>query len=232
MKNKWMKTIVFFAVYLFFGYSGLFGFGAEAATVDGYYDDWSGIPETMITYGSHNAGGQIYEYHGGSLLVSDGYVYVKVRMSDLYQQQIPVDELVLTINGQARSFILRKRNADNTVNWSDEIYSLGSGIHTDIGIFYRDGASVALGEGAITIAEASPNDGFEFRMKISDLEALYGLESGTIENGATLQFYSPNIGPEMVTVAGSSTGTYIGILLCLAVVLSALAGQKRKQAYS
>lgn len=212
----------------------LLGRGTEikAATVDGYYDDWSGIPETWITYGSHNAGGEIYEYHGGSMLVDNGYVYVKVRMSDLYQQQIPVDELVLTINGQARSFILRKRNADNTINWSNDIYALAPGTHTDVGIFYRDNAGVALGEGAITVSEASPNDCFEFRMKISELEPLYGLETGTIENGATLQFYSPNIGPEMVTVAGSSTGTYIGIALCIAVVLSALAGQKRKQAYS
>lgn len=206
--------------------------GTKAATVDGYYDDWSGVPETMISYGSHNADGTVYEYHGGSMLVNDGYLYVKVRMSDLYQQQIPVDELVLTINGQARSFILRKRNADNTINWSNDIYALAPGTHTDIGIFYRDNAGVALGEGAITISEAAPNDCFEFRMKISELEPLYGLETGTIENGATLQFYSPNIGPEMVTVAGSSTGTYIGIALCIAVVLSAVVGQKRKQAYS
>nr|MBQ8252764.1 hypothetical protein [Lachnospiraceae bacterium] len=232
MKNKRIKFITFFSVCMFFVYAGLFGSVTEAATVDGYYDDWSGIPETMISYGSHNAAGQVYEYHGGSMVVSDGYVYVKVRMSDLYQQQIPVDELVLTINGQPRSFILRKRNADNTINWSNEVYNLAPGIHTDLGIFFRDGGNVALGEGAISISEASPNDCFEFRMKISDLEALYGFEEGTVENGATLQFYSPNIGPEAVTVVGSSTGTYIGILLCLAVVFSALAGQKRKQAYS
>lgn len=206
--------------------------GGGALAVDGYYDDWEGVPETMISYGSHNAAGTIFEYHGGSMLVSDGYVYVHIRMSDLYQQQIPVDELVLTVNGVQKSFIIRKRNADNTINWSSEVYALSQGIHSDLGIFFRDGGYMALGEAAITIADASPNDSFEFRMKISDLEALYGLEEGTIENGAELQFYSPNIGPEKITVVGSSTGTYIGILLCLAVVLSALAGQKRKQALS
>ncbi len=206
--------------------------GGGALAVDGYYDDWEGVPETMISYGSHNAGGTIYEYHGGSILVNGGYVYVHIRMSDLYQQQIPIDDLKLTINGVERSFIIRMRNADNTINWDSAVYSLSKGIHNNLGIFYRDGGYMALGEAAVTISEASPNDNFEFRMKIADLETLYGMEPGTIENGAKLEFFSPNIGPEKITVVGSSTGTYIGILLCFAVVLSALIGQKRKQALS
>ena len=206
--------------------------GGGTLAVDGYYDDWEGVPETMISYGSHNASGTVYEYHGGSILVSGGYVYVHIRMSDLYQQQIPVDDLKLTINGIERSFIIRMRNADNTINWDSAVYNLPGGIHNNLGIFYRDGAYMALGEAAVTINEASPNDSFEFRMKIADLESLYGMEPGTIENGAKLEFFSPNIGPEKITVVGSSTGTYIGILLCFAVVLSALIGQKRKQVCS
>ncbi len=206
--------------------------GGGALAIDGYYDDWEGLPETMISYGSHNTGGTIYEYHGGTILVSGGYVYVHIRMSDYYQQQIPVDDLKLTINGVEKSFIIRKRNTDRTVDWDSGIYTLSPGIHSDLGIFYRDGASVALGEAAVTINEASPNDSFEFRMNIADLESIYGLEPGTIENGAKLEFFSPNIGPEKITVVGSSTGTYIGIMLCLAVVISALFGYKRKQELS
>lgn len=203
--------------------------GGGALAVDGYFDDWEGVPETMISYGSHNTGGTVYEYHGGSILVSGGYVYVHIRMSDYYQQQIPVDDLKLTINGVEKSFIIRKRTSERSVDWDPAIYALSQGIHSDLGIFFRDGASVALGEAAVTISEASPNDSFEFRMKISELEQLYGFEPGTIENGAKLEFFSPNIGPEKVTVVGSSTGTYIGILLCFAVVVSAFGGQKRKQ---
>lgn len=205
---------------------------AQGATVDGYYDDWAGVPGTSITYGSHNASGIIQEYHSGAMLVSGEHLYVHVQMNDLYQQQIPIDELVLTINGQSRTFIIRKRNADNTINWDQSVYGLAEGNHTDLGVFYRDGGYLALGEAAITISQA-PNDRFEFRMNIAELESLYGFEPGTVGNGATLEFYSPNIGPEKVTVAGSSTGTYIGILLCVAVVFASLVGQKRrKQAYS
>lgn len=206
--------------------------GGGALAIDGYYDDWQGVPKTKISYGSHNAAGTVYEYHKGAILVSGDYVYVHICMNDLYQQQIPVDELKLTINGVERSFIIRMRNADNTINWDSAVYSLSDGIHSDLGIFYRDGAYMALGEAAVTVSEVAPNDSFEFRMKISDLELLYGLEPGTIENGVKLEFYSPNIGPEKVSVVGSSTGTYIGLLLCFVVVLSALIGQKRKQAHS
>lgn len=206
--------------------------GGGALAVDGYYDDWEGVPETSISYKSHNREGTVYEYHGGSILVSGGYVYVHIRMNDLYQQQIPIDDLKLTINGVEKSFIIRMRNADNTINWDQAVYSLSQGIHSDLGIFFRDGGQVALGEAAVTVSEAAPNDSFEFRMKISELEPLYGFEPGTIENGAKLEFFSPNIGPEKVTVVGSSTGTYIGVLLCFAVVLAALWGQKRKQARS
>ncbi|MBE5882326.1 MAG: Firmicu-CTERM sorting domain-containing protein [Lachnospiraceae bacterium] len=232
MKNQMARITAFLIAFLIVMSAEVMTVVASPA-VDGYCEDWSGIPETMITYGSHNTGGTIYEYHGGSMLVSDGYVYVHVRMSDLYQQQIPVDELILTINGVSKSFIIRKRNADNTINWDEEVYALPGGISSDLGVFFRDGASVALGEAVVKIAEASPNDCFEFRMKISELAPLYGMDEASIENGATLQFYSPNIGPEKVTVVGSSTGTYIGIALCFAVVLAALYGQKRrKQAYS
>ena len=206
--------------------------GGGALAVDGYYDDWEGLPETMISYGSHNTGGTVFEYHGGTILVSGGYVYVHIRMSDYYQQQIPVDDLKLTINGIEKSFIIRKCTSARSVDWDPSIYELSPGIHSDLGIFFRDGASVALGEAAVTISEASPNDSFEFRMKISDLEPIYGLEPGTIENGAKLEFFSPNIGPEKITVVGSSTGTYIGIALGFAVVLSALLGRKRKQGLS
>ena len=206
--------------------------GGGALAVDGYYDDWVGVKETMISYGSHNAAGTVYEYHGGAMLVKDGYVYVYIRMSDLYQNQIPVDDLKLTINGTEKSFVIRRRNTDRTIDWNQDIYALSPGIHSNLGIFFRDGGTVALGEAAVTINEASPNDCFEFRMKISELEALYGFEEGTIENGAKMEFYSPNIGPEKITVVGSSTGTYIGIMLCVAVVLSAMLGHKRKQGHA
>lgn len=205
--------------------------GGGSLAVDGYYDDWEGVPETLISYGSHNAGGTINEYHGGSMIVTEEYVYVHVRMSDLYQQQIPVDDLKLTINGVEKSFIIRGRGAQNVIDWNRNMYYLGEGTHGDMGIFYRDGGQIALGEAILTISDASPNDSFEFRMSIADLEALYGLPAGTIGNGAKLEFYSPNIGPEKVTVVGTPTGAYLGVAFGVVIALAAMIRQRqRKQA--
>ncbi len=205
--------------------------GDGSLAVDGYYDDWEGVPETLISYGSHNSSGTVNEYHGAAMIVTDEYVYVHVRMSDLYHMQIPVDDLKLTINGQEKSFIIRGRDSQNNVNWNTNMYGLSEGIHSDMGIFYRDGGSIALGEAVLTISEGNPNDSFEFRMSIADLEALYGLPAGTIGNGAKMEFYSPNIGPEKVTVVGTPTGAYIGIAFGFVIALAAMFRQnKRKQA--
>lgn len=205
--------------------------GDGPLAVDGYYDDWEGVPQTLISYGSHNAGGTINEYHGAAMIVTEEHVYVHVRMSDLYQMQIPVDDLKLTINGVEKSFVIRGRDSQNNVNWNTNMYGLSEGIHSDMGIFYRDGGSVALGEAVLTISQGNPNDSFEFRMNIAELEKLYGLPAGTIENGAKLEFYSPNIGPEKVTVVGTPTGAYIGIALGFVIALAAMFKQsKRKQA--
>ncbi len=205
--------------------------GDGSLAVDGYYDDWEGVPQTLISYGSHNAGGTINEYHGAAMIVTEEHVYVHVRMSDLYQMQIPVDDLKLTINGVEKSFVIRGRDSQNNVNWNTNMYGLSEGIHSDMGIFYRDGGSVALGEAVLTISQGNPNDSFEFRMNIAELEKLYGLPAGTIENGAKLEFYSPNIGPEKVTVVGTPTGAYIGIVLGFVIALAAMFKQsKRKQA--
>lgn len=205
--------------------------GDGSLAVDGYYDDWEGIPETLISYGSHNSSGTINEYHGAAMIVTDEHVYVRVRMSDLYKSQIPVDELKLTINGVEKSFVIRGRDNQNNINWDTDVYNLAEGSHDGLGIFYRDGGSVALGEAVLTICEGNPNDSFEFRMNVEELEKLYGLPAGTIGNGAKLEFYSPNIGPEKVTVVGTPTGAYIGIAFGFVIALAAAFGiNKRKQA--
>lgn len=207
------------------------GGSGRPLAVDGYFDDWNNIPKTLISYGSHNADGTVNEYHNAAMVVRDGYVYVYVRMSDLYQAQIPVDELKFAINGQEKSFIIRGRNDQNYIDWNQSPYNLPNGIHSGFGVFYRDGGNVALGEAALTISEINPNDTMEFRMSISELEKLFGLEEGTIENGAKLEFYSPNIGPEKVTTVGTTTGTYMGIGLGIAAVLCVFwYRNKRKQA--
>ena len=203
-----------------------------AIVINGYYDDWEGIPKTLITYGSNQDSENIREYHQGAIVVSEGKVYIYVKMSDYYNAQIPLTELYLSIGGISKAFQIRGVNSDGSINWGTNVYNLSEGIHNEFGIFYRDGGNKTLGDVAVTIAGAGSGDTFEYSMSISELEKLYGLEKGTIENGAMLEFYSPNIGADRVTTVGTSTAPYIGIALCIIAVGGALIYRNRKKKVS
>ena len=208
------------------------GSGGGPIVINGYYDDWEGIPKTLITYGSNQDSENIREYHQGAIVVSDGRVYIHVQMSDYYNAQIPLTELYLSIGGTSKTFQIRGVNSDGSINWGTNVYNLSEGIHNEFGIFYRDGGNKTLGDAAVTIASKGSGDAFEYSMSISELEKLYGLEEGTIENGAMLEFYSPNIGAEGVTTVGTSTAPYIGIALCIIVVGGTLIYRNRKKKVS
>lgn len=183
--------------------------------IDGYEDDWENIPKTNITYKSWNN----TEYHQGAVVIHDGYVYFYVKMAGTYQAQIPLDEMYFTVNGVQKAFILRYKNDDNSINWDSQIYNLSDGIHKNIGVFNRDGASIAVGEAAIAIDKANKDQWFEARIRIDQLESIMGLDRGTVENGARIEFYSPNLGSESVIVVGTSTGPILGITLGVSAVL-------------
>ena len=87
---------------------------AGGITIDGYYDDWEGIPKTMITYYSNN---QLCNNHAA--LVRDGeYLYLYVEMHPLYSSSIPIDAYYLHVNGKQLPFFLRYPTADrNGIDW-------------------------------------------------------------------------------------------------------------------
>ncbi len=200
--------------------------GENSFVIDGYYDDWEGIPKTKISYGSHNQN----EYHEAALVTDGDYLYAYVRMCDLYHTQIPVNEYYLTINGVTKAFNILGCDSEGNVDYTLNVYQLPYGRHTTgLGVFYRDNAAKALGEAAVTITAGFPNDTMEFRIPIPVLEELYGLQKGTIANGSGIELFNPNIGPEKVVVVGTSTGTVVGIALCIASVGTVLFYRKRRK---
>lgn len=200
--------------------------GKTSFVIDGYYDDWEGIPKTKISYGSHNR----EEYHEAALVTDGDYLYAYVRMCDLYHSQIPVNEYYLTINGVTKAFNILGCDSEGNVDYRLNVYRLPYGRYaTGLGVFYRDNKAKALGEAALTITEGFPNDTLEFRISLSVLEELYGLQKGTIANGSGIEFYNPNLGSEKVVMVGTSTGTVVGIALCVASVGAVLFYRKRRK---
>lgn len=211
---------------------------ASPMDIDGYYDDWDQVPESAIediTYGSHNwSGDNIREHHAGKMIIRDGYVYVNIQMSDLYQQQIPTQYLILTIAGKEQAFNILGKDANGNPEWTT-ISNLAVGRNAGLGIFCNgDTSQIPAGDAAVTTTGRKGGDSFEFRLSIADLENFYGLPEGTIANGAKVEFYSPNIGPQKVTAVGTPTGSEMGIGLCvsitgLALLLSDYKKRKRNE---
>ena len=197
---------------------------ADKITIDGYYDDWEGIPKTMITYYSNN---QLC--NNQAALVRDGeYMYLYVEMHPLYSSSIPIDAYYLHVNGKQLPFFLRYPTADrNGIDWGKNVNPSKDGIYTGLSPFTYYPA-YSWGDAAVTVSSGDPNDRLEVRMKISEVEKLMGLEQGTIASGAKVEVTMPNVGGGKVTMVGTSTGAFFSILLMAgAVVLFGLLGKRK-----
>ncbi|MGN0480149.1 MAG: Firmicu-CTERM sorting domain-containing protein [Lachnospiraceae bacterium] len=187
--------------------------------IDGYYDDWQDVPATLITYGSWNQHGEyIIEHHVGKLLIDDENLYIHVNMCETYHNQIPLDMLNITINGEERAFCIRYENSDGTVNWDSSVYNLEEGIHTNLGFYAVGDAKMTLGDVAVTIVPGHEGDAFEVAVNLDKLLQYYNIDKSAVSNGAEIKFYSPNIGPEAVVIIGTSTNPVLGIALCILIV--------------
>jgi hypothetical protein len=59
----------------------------------------------------------------------------------------------------------------------------------------------------------------EIRINIKDLEKVMGLKEGTVNSGSQLSLNMPNVGRGSIQLLGTSTGTILGIALCIGIVL-------------
>lgn len=225
-----MKKIRWFAILLILSVLAVPGspvYAAEEIQIDGYYDDWEQIPKATMSYGSHNN----KEKHEGAVVMGEEYLYVYVRLSELYSSQIPVNEYYITVNGKTVVLYILGKDEKGNVNPDFNPYLLTNGTYmNEIGLFHRDNVTTSLGDAALTITDGTPNDTLEFRIPLSVLEELYGYAEGTIKNGAEVSFYNPNLGAERIKLVGTSSGAVVGTVLCVASVGVALFfSKKRKQ---
>jgi len=201
-------------------------FAAGGTSIDGYYDDWEGIPKTKITWDSHNAN----EIHEAAVVMDEEYLYAYVQLNDLYQPHIPVSEYTIVINGKTNIFNIQVKDASGAPNWAVDPLKLPDGTYVEeLGVFNRNMPNYSLGDAALKITQDTPNDALEFRIKLSVLEELYGFPEGTIVNGAQIETYNPHLGPQGVELVGSSSGAFVGVLLCIASVGLVMIFRKKRK---
>lgn len=187
-----------------------------AITIDGYYDDWEEMPMGKLTWNSNNG----EAHHDVSFIKDNQYIYIYVRMHPHYQSPIPIYSINLSVNNKTCQMFLGYVNQSGTTDWGRQVNLNDDGTFLDLHPFtYYPNNS--LGDAAVTVSKGSPNDRMEIRVSIDSLEDVLGLKRGTVNSGSQLQLNMPNVGAGSVQLFGTSTGSFIGIALCIVAVIAA-----------
>lgn len=183
-------------------------------SIDGYFDDWEDKPMSVLTWNNNNGNA----FHDVSLIKDEEFIYIYLGMHPSYHSELPVNAIYLSINNQECQLFVRYANDKNTVDWSREVKLNHAGTYLDLHPFtyYPDNA---LGDAAATIYNGNTRDQLEIRISIKELEKVMGLKEGTINTGSQIKLRMPNVGGGTIELVGTSTGTIIGIALCIGTVV-------------
>ena len=186
-----------------------------AITIDGYYDDWEDMPMGTLTWNSNNG----EAHHDVSFIKDSNYIYIYVKMHPHYQSPIPVYSINLSVNNKTCQMYLGYANQSGTTDWSRQVDLNKDGTYLDLHPFTYY-PNYSLGDAAITVSQGSPNDRMEIRINIDSLEDVLGLKRGTVNSGSQLQLNMPNVGAGSILLFGTSTGSFLGIVLCIVAVIA------------
>lgn len=192
--------------------------------IDGYYDDWEGRPKTEITYSSNNK--QCNHY--GQLALDGDTLYGHFKMNELYTSGMQLQIWYLTINGKTFAMQIQPEKNGN-IDWSTQA-PRSEGIHTNLKAFIGYGNNNECdSKVAYTVYDAehkdnTPGDEVEFSLSLKRLAELTGIPADEM---GTITIQNPNIGGQGVSIAGSSTGPAVGVLIALLLAAGYVA-KKRK----
>ena len=146
--NKWqVKVTVWIAFFLITAlFAGVLAFpqgmsakeknalevGSDAIEIDGYYDDWKDFPVTDITYLSNNT----KCVHKGNIYSDGDYLYVHVKMDELYQSQMSIQSFILKVNDKETAIPILGVDENGSIDWNVPIYGgMKEGTHTNLAVF-------------------------------------------------------------------------------------------------
>lgn len=194
--------------------------------VDGNYTDWNRIPHTDISWYSPDPN----QVHKGALYLEDDILYVHYKMNDAYRAQMVLSYMELTINDTTNiSITMQKKNSDGTIDWSDSIYNLPVGTTDGLGIFYNEYPKYYMGDVTFTVYELDHTVGDEAEFAI-DLNVVSKITNIPVESMRQISLFNPNIGKDVISVGGSSSGATVGVLALTGIAtVGVFIDKKRKK---
>ncbi|MCR5061395.1 MAG: Firmicu-CTERM sorting domain-containing protein [Saccharofermentans sp.] len=180
--------------------------------IDGVYGDWSGVPETNITYSAWNGTG----VHIAQLYTDGEYLYGHIKMCDLMNTPFPFDAFRLKINGIDQEFHVC---LDNNYFSNAAPTTLGSyGSNLSIGVrgdrthwqpaMLSSTVSYTVYDQPYVHNNDTRAPEIEFKISLADLAEAYGISPEEI---GTITLSNHTLGGSGVSVAGTPTGAIIGI---------------------
>lgn len=230
------------------GNTGTDSGNAGGIAIDGNYGEWENYPHNLIQYstnGSHDSkpDGE------AALYMSDGRLYAHVRTEmqshlseaggeftqavtirlngkhDFYPQFVTVD-----VNGNINTVSslsgLEKGTYEvyliDSQGWQVNGVSLSELMSDDSLDTYHN---AIYGHMYMTIGASK--DDMEFELDLELVAQKFGMDADDIK---TVEAQWGRIGPQLVSAAGTSTGTWLGLLICFAAVgISAQVAKRKKR---
>jgi hypothetical protein len=140
-------------------------------------------------------------------------------MHPSYQSSIPITAINLIVNNQTCQMYLGYANQSGNMDWGHQVDLNNNGSYLNLHPFTYY-PTYSLGDAAVTVSKGSPNDRMEIRVNINSLEDVMGLKRGTVNSGSQLQLNMPNVGAGSIQLLGTSTGSFLGIALCIGAVIA------------
>ena len=219
--------------------------GRNGIVIDGLYGDWTNYPHTLIQYATQ--GTQDTKVDGEAALFSDGeriYAHVNTQMKAHLQEAGGefTEGVQIRLNGKD-DLIFRPQviavDAQGNIDYNPKQSGLDQGTYEfylidsagwktakNISELEKNGNNL-YGHMYVTVDPSQ--DDMEFEIYVDALAKKFGMDATDIK---TTEGQWGRIGQQWVATAGTSTGTWAGLLICFAGVGAATLIQRRRKKHA
>lgn len=224
--------------------------------IDGKYDDWNNYPHTHIDYATAGTQDYVVDAEGALWAGKDKlYGHIETKMEahiNLSAQELvkavsfrvsqgeDIEDATLSYNAR---FVTADENGN--INWNPQLDNLPAGTYhfymfdlgcwgTSTNINNLSGRDILYGEMWLTLSDTCSEAEFYL-----DIPTLLSHLSNDYDNSANISIDAQSakiygvqfgrLGQQWITTAGTSTGTWVGLLLCFAAVGIAEMIQRRRK---
>lgn len=191
--------------------------------IDGYFDDWTNLHHIDIDWQNNVV------TEACAVLGDEDSVCVHVGTAYREDRHLNLDDICISINdGPTTQIKLRQYNSDGSIS-TDSLSDIKQNKRYEMAaVIEKDGKKFNLGNAFYSTKMAKNREDFEFCIDLTELEKALGLPEGSINSSSKIEFTFPSIGDGNIIIEGTTTGPFIGIGLCIAIVAIGLGLNKRK----